>query len=60
MSPLSALGLVFVGLAPSAGGGSASSGISAGLWIGLLAAVVIIVGGFMIARRRRESDEDEA
>ena len=44
----------------SAGGGGASSGISAGLWIGLLAVVIIIVGGFMIARRRREADEDEA
>ncbi len=44
----------------SAGGGGASSGISAGLWIGLLAAVIVIVGGLLIARRRREADEDEA
>ena len=44
----------------SAGGGGSSSGISAGLWIGLLVAVAVIVGGLMIARRRREADEDEA
>jgi peptide/nickel transport system substrate-binding protein len=56
--------LSFINIKPvtgtSAGGGASSSGISAGVWIGLLAGVVIVVGGFMIARRRRESDEDEA
>jgi peptide/nickel transport system substrate-binding protein len=56
--------LSFINIEPvtgtSAGGGASSSGVSAGVWIGVLAAVVIIVGGFMIARRRRESDEDEA
>jgi peptide/nickel transport system substrate-binding protein len=56
--------LSFINIRPvsgtSAGGEGASSGISAGLWIGLFAAVVVIVGGLMIARRRREADEDEA
>jgi peptide/nickel transport system substrate-binding protein len=56
--------LSFISIRPvsgtSAGGGSSSSGIPAGVWIGILAAVVLIVGGFMIARRRREADEDEA
>ena len=56
--------LSFISIRPvsgtSAGGGGSSSGIPAGVWIGILAAVVLIVGGFMIARRRREADEDEA
>jgi peptide/nickel transport system substrate-binding protein len=53
--------LSFVNIRPVTGstaGEGGSSGISAGAWIGILAAVMVIVGGFMLARRRRESDED--
>ena len=55
--------LGFISVRPATGttaGEGGSSGISAGLWIGILAAVVVIVGGLMLARRRRESDEDDA
>ena len=55
--------LSFVSIRPVVGttaGGGGSSGISAGLWIGILAAVAVIVGGLILARRRRESDEDDA
>jgi peptide/nickel transport system substrate-binding protein len=44
----------------SAGGGGSSSGIPAGVWIGILAAVVVVIGGSLMVRRRREADEDEA
>jgi peptide/nickel transport system substrate-binding protein len=43
--------------AGSAGGGS--SGIPAGVWIGIVAAVVVIIGGVLFARSRG-SDEDKA
>jgi peptide/nickel transport system substrate-binding protein len=45
------------GDAGAAGGGS--SGIPAGVWIGILAAVVVVIGGVMFARSRG-SDEDKA
>jgi peptide/nickel transport system substrate-binding protein len=45
------------GDAGSAGGGS--SGIPAGVWIGIIAAVVVVIGGVMFARSRG-SDEDKA
>ncbi len=43
--------------AGSAGGGS--SGIPAGVWIGIAAVVIIVIGGVMFARSRG-SDEDRA
>jgi hypothetical protein len=56
--------LSFVSIRPATGsevgGGGASGGIPAGVWIGILAAVVIVVGGALMIRRRREADEDEA
>ena len=56
--------LSFISIRPvsgtSAGGGSSSSGIPAGVWIGILVAAVVIIGGSLMLRRRREADEDEA
>ena len=56
--------LSFISIRPvsgtSAGGGSSSGGIPAGVWIGILVAAVVIVGGSLMLRRRREADEDEA
>jgi ABC-type transport system substrate-binding protein len=56
--------LSFINIRPvtgtSAGGGSSSSGIPAGVWIGILVAVIVIIGGGLLLRRRREADEDEA
>jgi len=55
--------LSFISIRPATGttaGETGSSGISAVVWIAILAAVAVIVGGLMLARRRRESDEDDA
>jgi peptide/nickel transport system substrate-binding protein len=56
--------LSFISIRPvsgtTAGEGGSSSGIPAGVWIGILAAAVIIIGGSLMLRRRREADEDEA
>ncbi len=56
--------LSFINLRPvtgtTAGESGASSGIPAGVWIGILVALVVIAGGFFFARRRREAGEDEA
>ena len=55
--------LSFISIRPATGttaGETGSSGISAVVWIAILAAVAVIVGGLILARRRRESDEDDA
>lgn len=39
--------------------GSETTGISAGVWIGVIAALIVVIGGWFIIRSRR-SDEDEA
>ena len=56
--------LSFISIRPvsgtSAGEGSSSSGIPAGVWIGILVAAIVIIGGSLMLRRRREADEDEA
>lgn len=39
---------------------AASGGISAGVWIGVLAAIVVIIGIVAVTRRRMASDEDRA
>jgi peptide/nickel transport system substrate-binding protein len=53
----------FISIRPAsstAGTASGTKGISAGVWIGIIAAIIVALGGVTMLRRRRVSDEDRA
>lgn len=53
----------FISLRPASVGSATpkgSSGIPAGVWIGIVVALVLVIGGVTLARRRGGADEDRA
>jgi len=55
--------LAFISIHPvtaTSGETKGSSGVSAGIWIGIVVALIVVIGGIMLARRRSGADEDRA